>query len=154
QPFEFEGKTYFPGANAHWKANYPLGMARLADAMRIHVARNSLRYRRRPDDFPFKERGNVWTDTSTGSFTAEKIYAVQTPIKAIERCILLATDPGDLVIDPTAGSGSTALVAERWGRRWITIDTSRVPLALVRQRLVTATFPFYELQDPLRGPRG
>ena len=152
QPFEYEGKPYKPPAGSHWKANYPRGMQRLADAGRIHVARDSIQYRRFATDFPFEEFGNIWTDTSTGSFTAEKIYVVQTPTKVVERCILMTTDPGDLVFDPTCGSGTTAYVAEQWGRRWITVDTSRVPLALARQRLLTGTFPYYELQDQRRGP--
>src|SRR5205814_4643698 len=104
------------------------------------------------DDFPLKERGNIWTDTRTGNFTDEKIYVVQTATKVVERCIHLTTDPGDLVLDPTCGSGTTAYCAERWGRRWITTDTSRVPLALARQRLLTATFDWYELKDESRGP--
>src|SRR5439155_5240149 len=88
----------------------------------------------------------------TGSFTEEQYYVVQTGQKVLQRCILMATVPGDLVLDPTCGSGTTAYVAEEWGRRWITIDTSRVPLALTRQRLLTATFPYYELRDQPRGP--
>jgi len=154
QPFIFEGKKYEPGSNSHWKANYPEGMKRLAAAGRIHVARNSIQYRRFADDFPYQERGNIWTDTRTGSFTDEKIYVVQTNLKVAERCILLTTDPGDLVFDPTCGSGTTAYAAEEWGRRWVTADTSRVPLALARQRLLTATFPWYELKDGSRGPVG
>jgi len=106
------------------------------------------------EDIPGTELGNVWTDTGTGSFTQEQIYVVQTAEKVLQRCILLTTDPGDLVLDPTCGSGTTAYVAEQWGRRWITIDTSRVPLALARQRLLTATFPWYELKDESRGPAG
>lgn len=154
QPFVFEGKKYEPGKNSHWKANYPEGMKGLAAARRIHVAQNSIQYRRFADDFPYQERGNIWTDTRTGSFTDEKIYVVQTNLKVAERCILLTTDPGDLVCDPTCGSGTTAYVAEQWGRRWVTADTSRVPLALARQRLLTATFPWYELKDGMRGPVG
>jgi adenine-specific DNA-methyltransferase len=154
QPFAHSGKTYLPGANSHWKANYPDGMNRLASANRIHIAANSIRYRRMASDFPFTEVGNLWTDTIAGNFTAEKVYVVQTNAKIIGRCMLLATDPGDLVVDPTCGSGTTAHVAEQWGRRWITCDTSRVPLALARQRLLTATFPYYELKDPKRGPIG
>lgn len=154
QPFEFEGKTYEPGGNSHWKASCPQGMNRLAAAGRIHAAKNSLRYRRFADDFPYEAIGNIWTDTLTGNFTDEKIYVVQTNAKVIERCILLATDPGDLVFDPTCGSGTTAYVAEQWGRRWITCDTSRVPLALARQRLLTATFPYYDLKEPKLGPAG
>lgn len=152
QPFEYLSKVYEPKDDSHWKASYPEGMRKLGDAGRLHVAKNSLQYRRFADDFPFKERGNIWTDTRTGNFTDEKVYAVQTASKVIERCLLLTTDPGDLVIDPTCGSGTTAYVAEQWGRRWITIDTSRVPLALARQRVLTATFPWYALKDEARGP--
>jgi adenine-specific DNA-methyltransferase len=154
QPFVFEGKTYDPGPNHHWKANYPRGMERLVEAGRIHVARNSIRYRRFASDFAHQEIGNIWTDTLTGSFTEDKLYVVQTNPKVIERCVLLTTDPGDLVLDPTCGSGWTAYVSEQWGRRWITIDTSRVPMALARQRLLTAAFPWYALKDETRGPAG
>lgn len=154
QPFAFEGKTYRPGNNSHWKASFPDGMGRLAAAGRIHIAKNSIQYRRFADDFPYEEIGNIWTDTQTGSFTDEKIYVVQTNVKVTERCMLLATEPGDLVFDPTCGSGTTAYVAEQWGRRWITCDTSRVPLALARQRLLTATYPYYDLKEPGLGPAG
>lgn len=157
QPFDYvdkagKPKTYSPPSNSHWKANYPDGMQRLADAGRIHVASDSIRYRRFATDFPFKEVGNIWTDTSTGSFTEEKLYVVKTPNKVLERCILLATDPGDLVLDPTCGGGTTPHMAERWGRRWIAIDVSRVPLALTRQRMLTATYDYFELRDKERGP--
>jgi len=114
----------------------------------------TLRYKRYIDDFSARSITNVWDDTSTGSFTEAKIYAVQTGTKVIDRCIQMTTDPGDLVLDPTCGSGTTAYVAEQWGRRWITIDTSRVPLALARQRLLTATYKYYELKEPARGPAG
>ncbi|MCF3578537.1 site-specific DNA-methyltransferase [Planktothrix agardhii] len=154
QPFEFQGKVYFPPSNSHWKANYPEGMNKLAQANRIHVASNSIQYRRFADDFPYQQIGNIWTDTLTGSFTDEKLYIVQTNIKVIERCLLMTTDPGDLVLDLTCGSGTTGYVAEQWGRRWITCDVSRVPLALARQRLLTATFPYYELKDESKGPSG
>lgn len=154
QPFEYDGKTYLPGGNSHWKASYPEGMARLAKAGRIHVAKNSIRYRRFSDDFPFQQIGNIWTDTITGNFTDDKVYVVQTGVKVIERCIQMTTDPGDLVLDITCGSGTTAYVAEQWGRRWITCDTSRVPIALARQRLLTATFPWYRLESPPQGPAG
>ena len=154
QPFPFEGKVYKPGANSHWKPNYPKGLERLAAENRIHVAANSIQYRRFASDFPYKERGNLWTDTLTGSFTDEKLYVVQTNPKVIERCLLMTSDPGDLVLDPTCGSGTTAWCAEKWGRRWITCDTSRVPIALARQRLLTSTFDFYRLKEPDRGPAG
>src|SRR5215216_4447902 len=151
QPFTYEGKTYEPSTNAHWKANYPEGMERLAAAGRIHVAANSIRYRRFDNDFAYRTRGNVWTDTATGSFTDEKIFVVQTNTKIIERCLLMTTDPGDLVLDPTCGSGTTAYVAEQWGRRWITIDTSRVALTLARTRLMSAKYPYYLLADSPEG---
>ena len=151
QPFEFEGKTYLPGPNSHWKANYPEGMNRLAAAGRIHVAKNSIRYRRFAEDFPYAKRGNIWTDTQTGNFTDSKIYVVQTNSKVIERCIHLTTDPGDLVFDPTCGSGTTAYAAEKWGRRWITCDTSRVSIALTKQRLITSIFDYYALAHAEEG---
>jgi adenine-specific DNA-methyltransferase len=130
------------------------GLRRLEAANRLGVTGSTLRYKRYLDDFPVKPLGNIWTDTSTGSFTEAKIYAVQTGVKVVERCMHMTTDPGDLVLDPTCGSGTTAYVAEAWGRRWITMDTSRVPLALARQRLLTATFDWQELKDPARGPAG
>ena len=154
QTFVYEGKSYDPGQNRQWKARFPEGMSRLAAEGRIHVARNSIRYRRFASDFPYQERTNMWTDTMTGSFTDDKIYAVQTNPKVVERCLLMTSDPGDLVLDPTCGSGTTAWCAEKWGRRWITIDTARVPIALARQRLLTAAFEYFELEDPNRGPAG
>jgi adenine-specific DNA-methyltransferase len=110
--------------------------------------------KRYESDFEYTELHNVWSDTVISTFSKEKLYVVQTNRLTIERCMLMTTDPGDLVLDPTCGSGTTAYVAEQWGRRWITIDTSRVPLALARQRLLTATFPYYELQDEALGPAG
>lgn len=151
QTFMFDGREFSPGANSHWKARYPDGMQRLAWANRIHVARGSIRYKRFEGDFPFARRTNLWTDTGTGNFTDDKLYVVQTNTKTIERCLLLATDPGDLVLDPTCGGGTTAFVAEQWGRRWITIDTSRVALTLARQRLMGARFPYYLLADSEKG---
>ncbi|GAA1772570.1 site-specific DNA-methyltransferase [Nostocoides vanveenii] len=151
QAFEHEGKVYRPGKTSHWKANYPDGMNRLAWSRRIHVASNSIRYRRYAEDFPFQARTNFWTDTGTGNFTDDKFYVVQTNSKVVERCILLSTDPGDLVVDPTCGSGTTAYVAEQWGRRWITVDTSRVALALARQRVMGARYPWYLLADSAEG---
>ncbi len=147
QPYHFAGKQYEPGTNSHWKASYPAGMDRLAWANRIHVSSSNIHYRRFVDDFPYKARTNIWTDTATGGFTDDKVYVVQTNTKVIERCILLATDPGDLVLDPTCGSGTSAFVAERWGRRWITIDSSRVALAVARQRLAGALHPHFILAD-------
>jgi adenine-specific DNA-methyltransferase len=152
QPFEYGGVRVDPFTkNAHWKANYPVGMNRLLRANRVHVAAKSFQYRRYHTDWPYMTRGNIWTDTGTGSFTDEKLYIVQTSTKVVERCILMATDPGDLVLDPTCGSGTTAYVAEQRGRRWITIDTSRVALALARARIMGARYPYYLLKDSAEG---
>ena len=128
-----------------------MGMDRLAKAGRIHVAENSIQYVRYHTDFEAAVHGNMWTDTGTGNFTDDKLYVVQTNSKVVERCILMATDPGDLVLDPTCGSGTTAYVAEQWGRRWITIDTSRVALALARARIMGARYPYYLLADSKDG---
>ncbi|MCG8478242.1 MAG: site-specific DNA-methyltransferase, partial [Spirochaetales bacterium] len=148
QPFSFKGLTYDSWQkNSHWKANYPNGMNRLGKANRIHVAENSIQYIRYHTDFELGVNGNMWSDTGSGNFTDDKVYVVQTNSKVIERCILMTTDPGDLVLDPTCGSGTTAYVAEQWGRRWITIDTSRVALALARARIMGARYPFYLLAD-------
>ena len=151
QPFEFEGKVYMPSRGSHWKANYPLGMNRLKELKRLHPTPNSLQYVRYFEDFPFIEINNLWQDTGTGSFLEEKQYVVQSATKPIQRCILMTTDPGDLVLDPTCGSGTTAYVAEQWGRRWITIDTSRIALNIAKKRLTTAVFPYYELFDKENG---
>jgi adenine-specific DNA-methyltransferase len=113
---------------------------------------NTLRYKRYLNDFPVYVLDNVWDDTARSGFGRKKEYVVETSTKVIERCLLMTTNPGELVLDPTCGSGTTAYVAEQWGRRWITIDTSRVPLALSRQRLLTATFPWYQLKDNAKGP--
>ena len=146
QPFEFEGKTYYPGAGGHWKAQYPEGMTRLAKERRIQVAGNNLAYVRFANDFPAIPISNNWTDTNLG-YGTDKIYVVQTLNTVIQRCILMTTDPGDIVLDPTCGSGTSAFVAEQWGRRWITLDTSRVALALARTRLMTARYPWYKLKE-------
>lgn len=154
QPFRYFGSEYDCwDKNAHWKPSHPIGISRLAKSNRIHVAKNSIRYVRYHTDYDATVIGNIWTDTGTGSFTDDKLYVVQTNTKVIERCILMATDPGDLVIDPTCGSGTTAYVAEQWGRRWITIDTSRVAIALARSRLMGARYPYYLLADSSEGQR-
>lgn len=153
RPFKFKGKTYSPGNNQHWKITTE-GLNRLVEKGLLIARENSLAYYMFLDDFPISPITNVWTDTKWGFDAGDKAYAVQTNTKIISRCISMTTDPGDLVVDPTSGSGTTAYVAEQWGRRWITIDTSRVPLALARQRLLTATFPYFELKDPAKGPSG
>jgi adenine-specific DNA-methyltransferase len=132
-------------------------MRRLGEAGRLIASGKNLYYKRYFRDFPFVALNNIWTDTQSGGTYAGrdiKAYVVQTAAKVIQRCLLMTTDPGDLVLDPTCGSGTTAYVAEQWGRRWITVDTSRVPLALARQRLLTATYDWYELKDEPRGPAG
>jgi adenine-specific DNA-methyltransferase len=150
-PFIYEGKTFQPASGTHWKTSTE-GLQQLALAKRLIAVSNTLCYVRYDDDFPVTEYSNVWDDTVRSTYASQKLYVVQTSEKVIERCLLMTTDPGDLVLDPTCGSGTTAYVAEQWGRRWITCDTSRVPLALARQRLLTATFQWYELIDNSRGP--
>ena len=145
-PVKFEGQTFTPG-KGYWKTNEK-GFESLLAARRIAAPTpKSLAYVRFLDDFPYSSLSNVWTDTQTGAFTDEKIYVVQTNLKIVQRCLLMTTDPGDLVLDPTCGSGTTAYVAEQWGRRWITTDTSRIALNIAKTRLMTATFPYYQLYD-------
>lgn len=144
--FAFNGKTYHPGQSMNWKTSVD-GLERLANNGRIEARANSLAYVRFFDDFSVYPISSTWTDTAIAGRPGDKIYVVQTSPKVIERCIQMTTDPGDLVLDPTCGSGTTAHSAEEWGRRWITIDTSRVPLALARQRLLTATFPWFHIRD-------
>ena len=145
----FEGEPY-PVGKRQW-ATPPRGMERLQKARRVIVSGSSLAYIRLLSDYVAIPLRNIWMDTGTGSFTDPKVYVVQSGTKAVQRCILMATDPGDLVLDPTCGSGTTAFVAEQWGRRWITIDTSRVALALARTRLMAARYPWYLLADSREG---
>lgn len=146
----FMNMNITPGKGG-WKTNRD-GMARLRSASRLYLTKNkSLQYIRKWNDFDAAPINDVWTDVGTGSFTTEKVYTVQTNEKIIQRCILMATDPGDLVLDPTCGSGTTAYVAEQWGRRWITIDTSRVALALARTRIMGARYPYYLMTDSPEG---
>lgn len=151
--YTFEGRVFHPGSDKCWKTTRE-GLDKLAAKKRLQVVGNTLAYVRFIDDFPMQPVKALWTDTGTGGYGDEKYYVVQTTSKVISRCILMTSDPGDLVLDPTCGSGTTAYVAEQWGRRWITIDTSRVPLALARQRLMTATYPWYRLRDNASGPAG
>jgi adenine-specific DNA-methyltransferase len=151
---DFEGRKFQPPHNAHWKVNRQ-GVEKLRSLDRLATKGNTLRFVRFFDDFPLDKLGSVWNDTGVGGFVGdERLYVVQTDTRVVQRCLLMTTDPGDLVVDPTCGSGTTAYVAERWGRRWVTIDTSRVPLALARQRLLTATFSYYQLKEPAHGPLG
>ncbi len=148
---EFEGKSYKPTAGG-WRTNID-GMEKLVQSNRVVIEGNRLAYKRFFDDFPATSINNIWGDISGGikSRSDPKIYAVQTSTSVVERCIIMTTDPGDLVLDPTCGSGTTALVAETWGRRWITCDTSRVAITLAKQRLMTAVFDYFTLAHPKEG---
>ncbi len=147
--FEFEGTAFHPPRNG-WSTTFQ-GMQKLVSENRIQVNGNLLNYRLYANDYPVSAITSPWNDTAGAT---QKTYVVQTGASIIQRCILMATDPGDLVFDPTCGSGTTAYAAEQWGRRWITADVSRVPLALARQRLLTATYPYYQLKDEKLGPGG
>jgi len=145
--FELDGKTFTLPPNRQWSTTLP-NMMRLATANRLYTDGNTPRFIRFLNDFPVSEITTLWADLMG---TGDKIYVVQTNQKIIERCLLMTTDPGDLVFDPTCGSGTTAFVAEQWGRRWITCDTSRVALTLAKQRLMTAVYDYYELAHPSEG---
>ena len=147
--FLFQGKTYSPGSGT-FKTDLA-GLEKLAAANRLMGLGNTLRFVRHFDDFPVSPLTNLWSDTVTSGFSDTKVYVVQTHQLAIQRCLLMTTDPGDLVLDPTCGSGTTAHVAEQWGRRWITTDTSRVALNIAKTRLMTASYPWYTLHDEKKG---
>jgi adenine-specific DNA-methyltransferase len=151
-PFSYQGQEFNLPPNTHWKASRA-GMPRLAKSGRLIAIGQRLRYRRYADDHPVVKLSNSWDDTIVSGYADPKVYVVQTSPKVIQRCLLMATDPGDLVLDPTCGSGTTATVAEQWGRRWITIDTSRVALALARARIMGAKYPFYLLADSPEGQK-
>lgn len=148
--FSYRGKTYSPG-RSYWKTNEQ-GMNNLAEAGRLDATTaDGLGYVRYFEDFPYYPITNMWNDTTISGFASNKLYVVQTTAKVIERAMLMTTDPGDLVLDPTCGSGTTAWTAEKWGRRWITIDTSRVAVEVAKKRIMTSTFDYYELQHPEQG---
>nr|WP_255440731.1 site-specific DNA-methyltransferase [Paracoccus sp. MC1854] len=150
---KIEGLEIKPSLKVRWKTN-ELGMMRLQKVDRIERTGNSLSYVRFLDDYSAVALNNAWSDIGGVQSRADpKVYVVQTPVTAIQRCLLMTTDPGDLVLDPTCGSGTTAYVAEQWGRRWITIDTSRVALALARARIMGAKYPWYLLADSREGQR-
>jgi len=149
-PFKWRNSDYSPSGNAHWKTHSE-GLKRVDKADRFVAQGKTLRFVNYLEDYTVTPIINLWTDTQISGFGADRIYVVQTLPKVIERCILMVTDPGDLVLDPTCGSGTTAYVAEQWGRRWITIDTSRVALALARARIMGARYPYYLLGDSPEG---
>lgn len=148
-PVDFQGKQWGP-SGGFWKTG-EIGFKRIIAAGRVSGSATTLRYKRFLDDFPAYEISNIWSDVA-GS--PDKMYVVQTAAAVIERCLLMTTDPGDLVLDPTCGSGTTAFVAEKWGRRWITCDTSRVAITLAKQRLMTASFDYYALRYSQEGLSG
>ena len=147
--FTYEGRSF--GVKKGTFKTDGTGLRHIARARRMIFIGNTLRYVRYLDDFNIFPHSNLWTDTTTSGFAEPKVYVVQTNRSVVERCILMTTDPGDLVLDPTCGSGTTAYVAEQWGRRWITIDTSRVALALARARIMGARYPYYLLADSREG---
>lgn len=149
-PVEVDGQSFLPNEKLRWKTNEH-GMKRLLSVGRVGARSNSLSYVRYLNDFPVVAVSNFWDDLRWGFDATEKTYVVQTNVRVIERCMLMTTDPGDLVLDPTCGSGTTAFVAEKWGRRWITCDTSRVATTLAKQRLMTASFDYFELKYPHEG---
>ncbi|MDE0119185.1 MAG: site-specific DNA-methyltransferase [Bdellovibrionales bacterium] len=148
-PFEFEGAVFRPHKNRHWSLSYPESMEALKESGRIIKNGTKLRWKYYIDDYPLKVLSEVWNDTS--GFSSNQKYVVETRPKVIERCLLMATNPGDVVFDPTCGSGTTAYVAEKWGRRWITCDTSRVAITLAKQRLMTSVFDYYKLRNQDEG---
>lgn len=145
-----EGREYWPNAGTHWRTT-KAGIETLRSLGRLFAVGDRLAWRRYEEDFPFVELNNSWPDTAQGGMAIDKVYVVQTVETAIQRCTLMTTDPGDIVLDPTCGSGTTAYVAEQWGRRWISCDTSRVAITIARQRLMTNLFDYYELARPEEG---
>ena len=147
--FDYCGRVFRPGKGG-WKTN-SVGMERLGKANRLTFSGKTLGFVRPFGDYPYQTFNDIWDDTRQSGFGDEKVYVVQTATRVVERCILMTTDPGDLILDPTCGSGTTAYVAEQWGRRWITVDTSRVALALARARVMGARYPYYLLADSPKG---
>ncbi len=148
EAYSYQGQDYFPPKGTQWKTSYPEGLDKLKKENRLQIEGNNLRVRLYPDDYPVMAINNLWDKIGAAS---NKIYVVQTSEELPKRCMLMSTDPGDLVLDITCGSGTTAVVAENWGRRWITCDTSRISIALAKQRLMTSNFEFYELAHPKEG---
>jgi adenine-specific DNA-methyltransferase len=149
-PFEFEGRTFKPNPGTHWNTGIK-GLEKLASIGRIVRFKDRLNFKIYLEDFPLIPIGVIWQGMMIGT---KLDYVVQTSTKVIERCVLMTTDPGDLVLDPTCGSGTTAYVCEQWGRRWITCDTSRVSITIAKQRLMTALYDYYELLQPKEGVGG
>jgi len=153
--YVYRNVKYDCGAGRHWKTRNPVGLDRLSKSGRLLGLASQLNYIRLIEDYPLTPLTNVWSDTGSAGYSSQdpKRYVVQTDTSVIQRCILMATDPSDLILDPTCGSGTTALVAEKLGRRWITCDTSRVSITLAKQRLMTASYDYYDLKYPSEGLR-
>jgi adenine-specific DNA-methyltransferase len=148
--FEYQGRKFRPPGQYGWQTT-PSGLRRLSNAGRLQRVGNSVGWKAYFEGARYRPFNTVWSDLRAGGFGEARVYVVQTDPRIIQRCLLITTDPGDLVLDPTSGSGTTAYVAEQWGRRWITIETSRVALALARARLMGARYPFYLLADSREG---
>ena len=146
---EYKGQKYESGKR--WWGTTPEGMQNVIKSGRIAASGNSIRFITYYNDFPFRALTNLWSGLGGA---ADPVYVVQTNAEVIQRCVLMTSDPGDLVLDITCGSGTTAYVAEQWGRRWITCDTSRVWLALAKQRIMTAIFDYYQLAHEAEGVDG
>jgi adenine-specific DNA-methyltransferase len=145
--YRFRGKDFTPPSGRHWSLRNPEGLDGLARAKRLFVFGKQLRFKRYQEDLPYRPLSNVWDDAQKGTYVPENDYVVQTAAKVVERCILMTTDSGDLVLDPTCGSGTTAVTAETWGRRWITCDTSRIAANVARQRLLRSTFDAFKTRN-------
>jgi len=152
QPFISRKTTYLPAKGNHWKVSLA-NLPRVEKAGRIYAVGKTLTFKKYLHESQYTPLTNIWMDTMESTFAVQRTYVVQTSTKVIQRCILMTSDPGDLVLDPTCGSGTTAYIAEQWGRRWITIDTSRVALALARARIMGARYPYYLLADSPEGQR-
>lgn len=149
-PLEFEGKTYYPAAGNHWKISVD-ELKEVGRKGRLLPLGKTMTFKKYLDEAPFTALTNVWLDTMESTYAVQRMYVVQTAEKVIQRCLLMTTDPGDLIFDPTCGSGTTAKVSEEFGRRWITCDTSRVSIAIAKKRLLTSTFDYYKLAHPNEG---
>jgi adenine-specific DNA-methyltransferase len=148
-PYDWKGRTFHCGANRHWSIPHnELDVLSKLERLDALEGQTSLMWKKYEDEVPGRRINNIWP---AQMYPSEKKYVVETATKAIQRCLLMTTDPGDLVFDPTCGSGTTAFVAEQWGRRWITCDTSRVALTLAKQRLMTAVYDYFELAHPSEG---
>jgi adenine-specific DNA-methyltransferase len=145
--YEFRGISFRPPKGRHWSLKNPEGLDGLAKANRLFIFGKQLRFKRYQTDLPYRRLSNVWDDAQKGTYIPENDYVVQTALKVVERCVLMASDPGDVVLDPTCGSGTTAVACEHWGRRWITCDTSRIATNVARERLLRSVFEAFKTRN-------